>query len=252
MSDQAANSFNLPWLEWISIPAGRVTLEMGWDGQGGDYTKNYSREPLGTYVVDNFLISKYPVTNQQYQMFIKDNGYETDQWWQELAERYKRPGPYEAIENHPRGAVTWYEAIAFCRWLSSKLGQDVMLPTEQQWQRAAQGDDGREYPWGNIFDPGLCNTWESHNHGSTPVDRYPNGHSPFGVFDMSGNVYEWCLNDYFNPANTGITGVSERATRGGNYMFRYDHAHISYRPFSRPNYRVLSIGFRVVMYINSP
>lgn len=155
--------FTLPMLEWISIPAGKVTLEKGWGNSNGyDEAKNYSEEPLKTFYVEAFQIAKYPVTHAQYQTFIDDGGYKDDRWWVDLAQRKTESAEARwPIANHPRENVNWYEAIAFTRWLSSKTGMNVSLPTETQWQRAAQGDDGRKYPWGNEFDKNKCNTNES-------------------------------------------------------------------------------------------
>ena len=128
-------------------------------------------------------------------------------WWDYSADakqwRVNNPQPKKTRfsgENLPRTNVKWYEAIAFCRWLTAQIGargdMSITLPTEQQWQRAAQGDDGREYPWGREFDMNKCNTQESGIGQTTPVTQYPQGASPYGVLDMSGNVWEWCLTDY--------------------------------------------------------
>ena len=89
-------------------------------------------------------------------------------------------------------------------WLSSKAGLAISLPTEPQWQRAAQGGDGREYPWGNGFDSSRCNTSESGINHTTPVNQYPSGTSSYGVYDMAGNVWEWCLSEGENPENTAL------------------------------------------------
>jgi len=235
--------FGLSLLEWITISAGKVTLEKGWVGS------KYSTDPMGTFPVDAFAISKYPITNAHYQAFISDGGYKNDQWWQGLAKRYAMPAePAWATEDYPRESVSWYEAIAFCRWLSSKLGQTVTLPTEMQWQRAAQGDDGREYPWGNGFDRAKCNTAESGIGQTTPVDRYPNGQSPFGVFDMAGNVWEWCLNEYSNPLTTDISGTMDRVLRGGSWHGYLNVARTAYRYyFGLPDDEGSIFGFRVAV-----
>lgn len=223
-------SFTLPLLEWINIPAGRVTL-----GKPGEF------------IVAPFAIAKYPVTNAQYQAFISDEGYETDQWWQGLAERFTEPDtPNWTTDNHPRERVNWYEAVAFCRWLSSKVEQAVTLPTEMQWQWAAQGDEGREYPWGRSFDTAKCNTEESGIGQTTPVDRYPQGQSPYGVTDMSGNVWEWTLTDYNSRNSEDLSNDKRRGVRGGSFLNSGYDARAASRDDFRPAIRRNNFGFRVV------
>jgi formylglycine-generating enzyme required for sulfatase activity len=243
----AVTSFTLPLLEWINIPAGSVTLVRGWDGLGWGFAENYSQAPLGTYPVGPFAMGKYPVTNAQHQAFIADGGYEEDRWWQGLARRFTEPRKAVCtIENHPRDAVSWYEAVAFCRWLSAKTGRHVSLPTESQWQYAAQGSDGRAFPWGSTFDKSLCNTRESGIGKTTPVDRYPNGRSPFGVSDMAGNVWEWCLNEYADLSHVDTSGAAARVVRGGSWCYDQDRARAAYRNAYGPGIRSDNVGFRVV------
>ncbi len=142
--------------------------------------------------------------------------------------------------------------MAFCLWLRAATGEQIMLPTEAQWQYAAQGTDGRAYPWGNAWDGARCN----HNVGgkgigkTTPVTQYEgkgeaNGNSPFGVVDMAGNVWEWCLTDY-NTGNDMNSNSAMRVLRGGSWFndgtvgFRCD-----YRNGNVPHLRDYYIGFRV-------
>lgn len=125
----------------------------------------------------------------------------------------------QAGDDFPRTDVSWYEAVAFCRWLTEKAlilhpsgtsdHWEIRLPSEQEWQRAAQGNDGREYPWGNRFDKARANTFESGIGAATPVTRFTGGASPFGVMDMCGNVWEWCLTDL----NTGSRDTSVNGPR---------------------------------------
>ncbi len=224
-------SFKLPLLEWISIPAGSVTLDGG----------------TRTYAVEPFTISKYPITCAQFQAFIDGGGYHDDRWREGLAKRIRKPASAQwSMDTHPREMVTWYEAIAFCRWLSNKLGYTVTLPTEMQWQRAAQGDDGRTFPWGNDFDTTKCNTRESGIGQTTPVDHYPAGASPYGVMDMSGNVWEWCLNEYEQHGNTDVGGEAPRVVRGGSWYNSQNGAGIASRVSFSPGDRYDNLGFRVV------
>ncbi|MCL4256508.1 MAG: formylglycine-generating enzyme family protein, partial [Anaerolineae bacterium] len=134
--------------EWCEIPAGKVTLE---DASSRAGTMG------GTFEVPAFWMAKYPITNAQYEVFVMaKDGYTETKWWDYSAEaqawRQDRPQPEPTAfkgNELPRTKVSWYNTVAFCLWLSSRTGQKIMLPTEQQWQRAAQGDEGREYPWGN-------------------------------------------------------------------------------------------------------
>ena len=139
--------------EWCQIPAGSTII----------IDENLSA--LGREEVGAFSISKYPITNAQYKVFIDaSDGYTNELWWNfsKNAIRWRidnsnaRESAFQG-EDQPRTNVTWYEAIAFCRWLARKTGRPIQLPTEQQWQRAAQGDDDRIYPWGNDFDKSFCN-----------------------------------------------------------------------------------------------
>ena len=149
-----------PPFEWVKIPGGVVTLE---DASSFGGTKG------GAYRLASFDIAKYPITNAQYQVFVDaPDGYTNPNWWDysdhAKAWRNAYPKPQDRAfprDDHPRANVTWYEAVAFCRWLTAKvtpLGTqrtaplEIMLPTEQQWQRAAEGDTGWKYPWGDDFE----------------------------------------------------------------------------------------------------
>ena len=226
----------LPMLEWCDIPAGSVTIE--------DEKINYRKE----HTVDAFRISKYPVTYAQFQAFIDaPDGFRSEAWWQGLAAREAEPGVQKwPIDNHPRENVSWYDAVAFCRWLSAKTGLTITLPTEQQWQRAAQGDDGREFPWGSEPDPARCNTDGNGLKRTTPAGQYPDGASPYGVCDMAGNVWEWCLNEYDNPENTDLAGTARRALHGSSWYSSLDRARCACRYSDEPDARFGDFGFRVV------
>ena len=153
----------------------------------------------------------------------------------------------------PRGYVCWYEATAFCLWLSAKTGHKIGLPTEQQWQRAAQGNTTYRYPWGNKFDKTLCNTSESGIKATTPVGQYPQGVSPFGVYDMAGNVWEWCSTKQITqPVSTnGILPTAPPTisyiVRGGSFLGSAERAKNTFYFKLDPVYRYFTIGFRVVM-----
>jgi formylglycine-generating enzyme required for sulfatase activity len=221
---------------WCEIPAGKVTLEEG----------GYIPKGGQTFDVPAFAIAKYPVTNAQYAKFIKAGGYQEKRWWTDEGWEALTQGiawdsssssfkPTGKVWTEPRywtdknfnGAeqpivgISWYEAVAFCTWLRELSGENVTLSTEQQWQRAAQGDDGRDYPWGNTFDKTCCNSNvdQSGIGKTTPVRQYEGkGDSPFKVVDMSGNVFEWCLTDYKSGSHL-VDGTDVRVLRGGSWDF---------------------------------
>jgi len=214
--------------EWCAIPAGAVTLEGG-------------PQP---FTVAAFDMAKYPITNAQFQVFLDaDDGYAHAGWW-DFSPKAKRwraqnspcdtPFPGDDL---PRVRVSWYEAAAFCFWLSRKTGQAIALPTEQEWQGAAQGDDGRAYPWGTALDINRCNTSESGIKQPTPVTKYPNGGSPYGVLDMSGNMSEWCVNAFNMPDDAEVgsfAGGEARAVRGGSWGISQFSALVTFRGFNYP------------------
>ena len=242
--------------EWCYVPHGGVTLKDIDDVDGSIFTGFYSSTISGGhYKVEDFLIAKYPITNDQYQMFIDDpKGYSNILFWgySEKANQWYKENPrpegtayYGA--NVARTNVSWYESVAFCHWLNYHLGTsfEIMLPTEQQWQRAAQGDDNREYPWGDEFDPRCCNSNQSGIGKPTPVTQYPNGASPFGVFDMAGNVWEWCLTRWGDDS-TAAEGDLPRVVRGGAFSYHPDYSQATYRFNFNPSFRNPFGGFRVV------
>lgn len=176
-----------------------------------------------------YSIAKYPVTNAQFRLFVDaPDGYNNARWWDYSADAKQwRSG--NGLQNtgftgddHPRTNVCWYEAVAFCLWLSEVTGEKIMLPTEDQWQYAAQGDDGRTYPWGNEWDGSRCNNnvGEKGIGKTTPVRQYEGkGDSPFGLVDMAGNVWEWCLTDYQSGANDISKSATYRVLRGGSWNY---------------------------------
>jgi formylglycine-generating enzyme required for sulfatase activity len=214
-----------------------------------------AREPMR---LDHpFRIAIYPITNAQYQCFSDDKGYELDEWWQGLADRPDPARPRWDYPNHPRETVSWYEATAFCRWLTERLrekgrlkeGWMARLPTEQEWERAARGADGREFPWGKEFQSGYANideTWGEegpyHVGQTTAAGIYPQGASPTDALDMAGNVWEWCFNPY-DPEDTSADGP--RVLRGGSWDGYRDLARCAFRYWGNPGYRGGLIGFRV-------
>ena len=242
-------NFVLPLLEWAEVPTGNVDV---------CYTAANASQQKKRISVPKFLISRYPVTNAQYQAFIDDDdGYRNTGWWEfsdeALASRLKHPEPTPSRfkgPERPREMVSWYDALAYCNWLSTRLDAKVTLPTAAQWQRAFQGNEGRVYPWGNRFEADRCNSAESGVKMTTIVTRYPHGASAFGVYDMAGNVWEWCLDGSPNVDNTAsAAGQEKRVVRGGSFMSSHQRALVDFHYDLNPESYHASIGFRLVQNV---
>ncbi len=204
----------------IYIPSGKFTMGT---------TRGEKKElPEHTVHLTGYWIGKYPVTVAQFRAFVKETDYVTDSeagegsWIEEGGQiRYDvswdKPN-FKQDDNHPVICVSWNNTNAYIKWLSSKTGIDFCLPTEAQWERAARGTDQRTYPWGNELPDGSQanfadvnyfkkfgekgrNSDRSINDGyaqTSPVDAFPKGQSPYGVFDMAGNTIDW-LYDWYDP-----------------------------------------------------
>ncbi|MBN1311492.1 MAG: SUMF1/EgtB/PvdO family nonheme iron enzyme [Anaerolineae bacterium] len=263
---------DLPDIVWMAV-------------KGTDsYRLETSEGDRGIYSITNFYLAKYPITYQQYRVFLDaDDGFQNPRWWEGLAaddDNKSKPGEQRfKYNNHPAENVSWYDAIAFCRWLNARLGlpdipinmqvglskggwfglgagstalQDypgIRLPTEWEWQWAATGGNpDYRYPWGPEWDDAKTNTSESGLNRTTAVGIYPANVAPCGALDMSGNVWEWCLNEYDSPQNISLGGSDGRVVRGGSWGSHRDHARTVCRlklgPLDRSN---SDGGFRVCM-----
>jgi formylglycine-generating enzyme required for sulfatase activity len=241
--------------EWCPVPAG--SFKCGEKGQDDN--------PTRTLTLPAFEIAKYLITWEQFAVFLDaDDGFRRDDWWAGLAveaEHRAQPGEQRfQMAGHPRERVSWYDAMAFCRWFSYRLGGSysiehpnrwaVRLPTEWEWEKAARGTDGLAYPYGDQFDVKKSNTRESGIGQTTPVTAYPEGASPCGALDMSGNVWEWTLGTYEKSAddadNVEIASALQRMVRGGSWAFDQGYARPAYRLSDDPFLRSIDVGFRVV------
>ncbi len=216
----------VPDIRWCEVPGsdqGRPPVKIGGD------RKAYQTLRLQTIDIPTFWIVRYPITNCQFQAFVDDNGYQNEAWWQAEDDRVEYYQSFKTA-NHPRSDISWAAAMAFCRWLSAKVGYLVRLPTEEEWEKAARGEDRRLYPWGDEYIIGYANVDEvNHRVGphylmqTSPVGIYPpEAASPYGVVDMAGNVSEWTvsamdLKDKLAEQESGLIlhSMVWRVVRGG-------------------------------------
>ena len=228
--------------DMVFIPAGEFTM--------GD--KDFTTAKPHTVTLDGYYIYLTPVTVAQYLKFCDETGHSKP-----TAPSFN---PNWSKRDHPIVDVSYNDALAYCAWAG------VKLPTEAQWEKAARGTDGRQFPWGDAFD--TSKLWASKSKvgdagGTTPVGSFPSGASPFGVLDMAGNVLQWCSDwydkDFYssriaterNAENQSVGDKQNHVLRGGSWFyngpnyfrsaFRYndDYSFV-------PDYRYNSFGFRCV------
>ena len=238
---------NLPDIDWgETVPVGRYSV-------GGDAQAWRGFDEQEIVIDDAYQLGRYLVTYAQFQCFVEAADFAAKQWWMGIPQedRYglarEISDPKSVLTNHPRETVSWYQAVAFCRWLSEKLGYEVRLPHEYEWEVAARFNDGRFYPWGTEFEASKGNTEEGQLGQTTAVGLYPTGiQSELGLFDMSGNVWEWCLNKDDDPRDVTVdVSADDRVLRGGSFDFNDDDARASVRVDDHPDARSLDVGFRL-------
>ena len=256
----------LPDFVWCEVPAGPFLM-----GSGDDDEMAYDDEkPRHSLTLSAFKISQYPVTNSQYRPFVAGGGYGERRYWtaEGWAEKEKRgwtvPGESGApfnLDNHPVVKVSWYEAVAYCRWLTEvwqaagRIGPDevVRLPSEAEWEKAARGTDGRRHPWGDEVDPARANYNDTGIGSTSAVGCFPNGASPYGCLDMAGNVWEWTssLNKgYPYDAADGREDLEAdglRVLRGGAFGNNRNLVRCALRVRFSPDGRDNYVGVRVVV-----
>jgi len=269
-------------LLWCYVPPGPFVMgstdddEMAWD----DEKPQHHNETI----TEDYLISRYPITNAQFTAFVEAGGYRERQYWTEAGWKRKeqrgwtRPFDYGDpfnLPNHPVVGTSWYGAVAFCRWLTGQLriancelriwrGNKletlnsrpetliVRLPSEAEWEKAARGVDGRRYPWGNDPDSDRASYKDTGIGTTSAVGCFPGGASPYGVEDLSGNVWEWCRTkwerDYENyQDDNDLAGGERRVLRGGSFSYVRGRARSAYRGWYDPLDRYDDGGFRVVV-----
>jgi formylglycine-generating enzyme required for sulfatase activity len=244
----------------------------------------YKLQDLCEVELKAFEIGRYPVTNQWYDEFMENGGYAKAEFWShegcKWLENNKEKHPrfwYERnwrCPNSPVVGVTWWEADAFCRWLTKTRGDGkYRLPTEEEWQAAAAGFEGREFPWGNEFDAEKCNCYEGDGkvEKTSPVGIFKGGNTPDGVADMVGNVWEWCRSAYDEkktmedfPWDQEVRelvnkdkwseawelqrkkGLPFPVLRGGCWGDDLSYLRCAFRVRGGPNLRIVNSGFRCV------
>lgn len=210
-----------------------------------DFEAAANEKPRHRERLSEYEISKYPVTNVQYQTFVQATGHAPPAHW---GGGWVPPGK----ELHPVVNTSCQDALDYCRWLSKIAGQYYDLPTESEWEKAARGGEPqvRSYPWGNTWIPGYCNSAEEGIGDTTPVDRYETCNcSPYGVVDTVGNVWEWTCSLYRPYRHSPHYIMSHAGTcvvRGGSWKNDRKDAHISVRGRYEPDVCRPYLGFRVV------
>jgi formylglycine-generating enzyme required for sulfatase activity len=199
----------------------------------GEINGDLDEQPMQFIEIAAFYMDCTEVTCAQYEIFVKESGHRAPESW---IHKHCPPGK----ENYPVAEVNWYDASLYAAWCGKKL------PTEAEWEKAAHGDDAkgpppqarsRRWPWGNSFVTGYANVATGQ---CQPVAQCPQGQSPFGIFDMAGNVWEW-TNSWYDVENK-----QDRVIRGGSFTSSADQARTSYRDGFWPHANRKDIGFRCI------
>lgn len=228
--------------------------------QPDDFIMGEGQEQSSYRLDHTFCIALYPVTVSQFGLFIQDGGYAREGLWTREGWRWRedrqRTGPEEydfafQTPNHPRVGVTWYEAMAFCKWLDATFTPQelklpdkawkVRLPSKAEWERAARATDGRDFPWdpnGNAEPASRCNCREARLSQTSAVGLFPSGKSECGAFDMAGNVCEWTQCEhadyrfFYPPFVAGVEKLEEddyAVLQGGDWSMEARYAHCASR-----------------------
>lgn len=202
-----------------------------------------------------YQISRYLITNEQYAHFVSATGHSAPDHW-------RGPTPPPELRNHPVVNVSWHDAKAYCRWRTAEQGTTYRLPTEAEWEKAAIGEQGTLFPWGDELGILLHNNYQAGIGTTSSVGIFQAGASPYGCYDMAGNVYEWTSSlwgaDPWSPSfrypyqpNDGREDPTApdtvyRVLRGGAYYLSNIFTSCTYRDRDLPTNKGRSLGFRVV------
>jgi serine/threonine-protein kinase len=226
-------------LEFVRVPMGKFLMG---SALPVDPAAQKDEMPQHTVELGEYWIGRFPVSVAQYTTFTN-------------ATSRQPPFDFPAKSHYPVVNVSWFDAAIYCQWLSEQSGKLVRLPTEAEWEKAARGTDGRLYPWGDEFDPARLNCAEGQRPGTTPLDQFPTGASPYGAMDMVGNTWEW-NSDWFDPhyyaqapaENPPGPDVGHyKALRGGAWFSDRAHVRAADRTNFNPENHYDYVGFRCLI-----
>lgn len=257
-----------PDIEWLPVALGGcATVRRIWEAETPAEETRVTH--IQQFEVAPFYIAKYLVTTAQYLAFVEaEDGFEDPRWWQDMPPDFRQQALAEQRtkrSNNPRGSLSWYQCIAFGRWMNHKLqglelphprGKGALLvgenaqvrpPAEWEWQWAAQnGAEERPYPWGQK-NPTYANTGESGLKQTIAAGMYPLGAAACGALDMCGNLMEWCANDKENPAVIDAGSTAAKVLRGGDWGYSMEIASCSRADDEIPERIDPLNGFRLVL-----
>jgi formylglycine-generating enzyme required for sulfatase activity len=244
--------------EMILIPAGEFL--MGSD-PSVDKDVREDEQPQHTLHLPDYYLAKTPVTQAQYAAFVQATVHRVPYVDANWAKPYNwsESTPPRGKEDHPVVLVSWHDAVTYCRWLAEVTGKPYRLPSEAEWEKGARGTDGRIYPWGSQWDVKWCNAFGSGKGGTTSVEAYPQGASPYDLLDMAGNVWEWTRSIHnkgypYVPGDgrENLRSRGARVLRGGSWDDDDRAARCANRGWGGTDAREADLGFRVVVSARSP
>jgi len=239
-------------------------------------------KPCHIVYVNDYYMDVFMVTNEQFAQFCNETKYKTTaekigegdtfingKWGWVKGANWRHPyGPESSIDDrhdHPVVLVTVRDAFAYCAWRSRKEKLHFRIPTEAEWEKAARGTDDRRYPWGNdAVDAGgilRARYRDSEPKGTSPVGSFSAGASPYGIMDMAGNAWDWCLDamdyQYYSKAPRydvgGPLSISDdNVFRGGSHLFPQEALSATTRHSNNLARPSVGIGFRTVVSLNNP
>jgi len=238
-------------IEFVRVPKGKFIM----GSKDDNSLASDAEKPQRTVEIPHdYWIARYPVTNEQFAKFVEAT-----------KRKHKWVSDWKSKLDHPVVNVLWHDAMAYCKWLNETLRGEIgdrviRLPTEVEWEKAARGEYGNEWPWGNEWDSAKCNSKEGGQGDTTPVGAYsPQGDSPYGAADMAGNVWEWCSTKWQKygdqyPALQGIdewtdaylAGDDSRVLRGGSFVNDAQDVRGAFRGRDVPWFWLTYWGFRCV------
>lgn len=272
------------WIpQLVHIPAGSFLM----GSSDADQLADSDEKPQHRMELPDYWIGKYPVTVAQWRRFVESDGYTTRDYWTKAGWRFinglggrpwyarllpfrldraRKPAlwrrPATGDDNLPVVNVSWFESVAYCRWLTAQTGHKFRLPSEAEWEKAARGPDGRIWPWGNTWKVGCCNSNDLGLGHPSPVGSFPAGVSPYGAHEMAGNVNEWVATKWRKRypyeledewSETYLEGEDVgHVLRGGVYGNKQQYVRGAFRVYGGSRYRDYLRGLRVASHSPLP